>query len=84
MQSLRVAMEQRDVAALRAAITVAEGEAEADGAVVEVSGGSAGRHTWQPLSKLHTFYTLYTPHPTPYSPREHLPTTTTHRRPRCS
>ena len=58
-------MEQRDVAALRAAITVAEGEAEADGAVVEVSGGSAGRHTWQPLSKLHTFYTLYTPHPTP-------------------
>ena len=36
-QPLRTAMERRDVAGLRAAITVAEGEAEADLAVIEVS-----------------------------------------------
>ena len=37
-QPLCAAMERRDVAGLRAAITVAEGEAEADLAVIEVSG----------------------------------------------
>ena len=38
-QPLRAAMErQRDVAGLRAAITVAEGEAEAGAAVIEVRG----------------------------------------------
>ena len=37
-QPLHTAMERRDVAGLKAAITVAEGEAEADLAVIEVSG----------------------------------------------
>ena len=37
-QLLRAAMERRDVAGLRAAITVAEGEVEADRAIIEVSG----------------------------------------------
>ena len=37
-QSLRTAMEQRDVAGLRVAITVAEGEEEANRAIIEVSG----------------------------------------------
>ena len=36
-QPLRAAIERRDVARLKAAITVAEGEAEADPAVIEVS-----------------------------------------------
>jgi len=36
-QPLRAAIERRDVAGLKAAITVAEGEAEADPAVIEVS-----------------------------------------------
>ena len=38
-QPLRAAIERRDVAGLKAAITVAEGEAEADPAVIEVSEG---------------------------------------------
>ena len=38
-ERLRAAMEKRDVAGLRAAIVAAEGEAEADAAVVEVSVG---------------------------------------------
>ena len=38
-QRLRTAMEKRDVAGLRAAIVAAEGEAEVDVAVVEVSVG---------------------------------------------
>ena len=36
-QSLRAAMERRDVVGLRTAIAVAEGEAGADGAIIEVS-----------------------------------------------
>ena len=43
-QSLRAAMERRDVAELRAAIVAAEGEAEVDVALVEV--GVSGRGVW--------------------------------------
>ena len=41
---LRTAMARRDVAQLRAAIEVAEGEVDVDGAVVEVSGCGQRSH----------------------------------------
>ena len=62
-QPLRAAMERRDVAGLRVAIAVADGEAEADRAIIEVSGGLIGVRR----------YILYTPPAT-----HHRPPTTHH------
>ena len=71
-QPLRAAMERRDVAGLRTAITVAEGEVEADLAVIEVSGAHHRGSDAITSSTIHVTEPLNAPEPEPHHP---LPTT---------
>ena len=69
-QPLRAAMERRDVAGLRTAIAVAEGEAEVDEAMIKVSGGCY-------IQGSDAIYFTHHPPPTTHHPPPHHPPPTT-------
>ena len=69
---LQTAMARRDVAQLRAAIEVVEGEEDVDGAVVEVSG--CGQRTRKPTKTDQVHHRITSPLAAPCTPPYHITT----------